>query len=282
MRVMIPAALALIAALVVVSCGGIAFTVANVPAHFGDFERRADIAFGGLDRQKLDVYVPEGAKDRPIIVFWYGGSFDSGSKSNYRFVGATLAKSRYVAVLPDYRLYPEVKFPGFVDDGAAALAWVVAHAREIGGDPARIYLAGHSAGAHIAAMLAYDAPRLERVGLPRNTVRGFIGLSGPYALNPNSPLLHAIFAAPYQLRDWQPAELVTAGAPPALLIHGEADTTVEVGHAQRMAEQLRSVGVPGTLRTFPGRKHADTVAAFAAPAPRKLPVLEEIRSFVGE
>ncbi|HTU65677.1 MAG TPA: alpha/beta hydrolase [Steroidobacteraceae bacterium] len=275
-------ALALTAALVAASCGSLAFTAANLPAHFGDFERRADLAYGSLERQTLDVYVPDGARDRPIIMFWYGGGWENGSKADYRFVGATLAKAGYVVVLPDYRLYPEVKFPAFVDDGAAALAWVAQHAREIGGDPQRLYLAGHSAGAHLAAMLAYDPARLERVGLRREVVRGFIGLSGPYALDPNSDILNAIFAAPYRLSDWQPAQLAAAGAPPALLLHGEDDTTVDVSHARRMAEKLQSVGVPVTLRTYPGRGHRDTVAAFAGLAPRKLPVLEEIRRFVGE
>jgi acetyl esterase/lipase len=282
MRILIPAAIVLVAALLVVSCGGLALTAANVPALFGKFERRADIAYGDQPRQSLDVYVPLGARDRPVIVFFYGGGFENGQKSYYRFVGATLAEAGYAAVLPDYRVYPEVKFPTFVEDGAQALAWVVKHAHEIGGDPRRIYLAGHSAGAHIAAMLAYDPARLDRAGIPPGTIRGYIGLSGPYALNPNSKVLNEIFAAPYVLRDWQPAALARAGAPPALLLHGEADTVVEVGHARRMAEKLTSLDVPVTLRTYPGRNHRDTVAAFAAPAPHKLPVMAEIRAFVGE
>jgi acetyl esterase/lipase len=282
MKYLIPAAFTLIAAAVVASCGGLAFTVANLPAHFGKFERRADIAYGVLPRQSLDVYVPDGAHDRPVIVFWYGGGWENGEKSNYRFVGATLAESGYVAVLPDYRLYPEVRFPAFLDDGASALAWVAAHAREIGGDPRRIYVAGHSAGAHMAAMLAYDPARLTRAGLAPDTIRGFIGLSGPYALNPNDATLNAIFAAPYALADWQPVQRAKAGAPPALLIHGEADDVVDISHARRMAEKLESLGVPVTLRTYAQRGHRDTVAAFASAAPHRLPVMREIRAFVGD
>lgn len=218
----------------------------------------------------------------PIIVFWYGGSFERGRKSQYRFVGAALAEAGYVAVLPDYRLYPEVRFPAFVDDGAQAVAWVASHAAEIGGDGSRIYLAGHSAGAHIAGMLAYDADRLARVGVRASTVRGFIGLSGPYALDPNSDALRAIFAAPYGFDDWQPARRVRPGAPPALLIHGEADDVVSVRHARAMADALTTSEVPVTLRTYAGRGHADTVAAFATAAPDKLPVMAEIRKFIGE
>ena len=164
MKIMILAGVALLAMLVVVACGGIAFTAANAPALFGEFDRRADVPYGTGPRQRLDVYSPRHATGKPIIVFWYGGGWENGAKSQYRFVGAALAKAGYVAVLPDYRLFPEVKFPAFVRDGAEAVAWVVSHAAEIGGDPKRIYLAGHSAGAHLAAMLAYDRAQLELVG----------------------------------------------------------------------------------------------------------------------
>ena len=270
----------LLVAASIIACGGLAFTVANVPAFSGDFERRADIAYGGGERQRLDVYTPRNAKNRPIIVFWYGGGWEDGKKSQYRFVGAALADAGYVAVLPDYRLYPEVKFPAFVQDGAAAMAWVVSHAGEIGGDPGRIFVAGHSAGAHLAAMLAYDRSQLERVGLPADVVRGFIGLSGPYALDPNTDTYRAIFGAPYTLADWQPVQLARAGAPPALLLHGESDRVVYVGHARKMAAALEKLGVPVILKTYPERGHRDTVAAFAKAAPHKLPVPEEIRRFI--
>jgi acetyl esterase/lipase len=282
MKLFVSAAFATTAALLVVACGGLAFTAANVPAYFGDFERRADLAYGAGPRHALDVYAPTSARARPIVVFWYGGGWENGRKENYRFVGAALAKAGYVAVLPDYRLYPEVRFPDFVDDGAQALAWVVTHAAEIGGDPRRVYVAGHSAGAHIAAMLAYDTARLERVGLARDAVRGCIGLSGPYVLNPNDATLNDIFRTPYTIAEWQPVQRAQAGAPPALLLHGEADTVVDVAHARRMAQTLESIGVAVTLRTYAGRGHRDTVAAFASAAPNKLPVLEEIRRFVGE
>lgn len=280
MKLLILASVAVLAALLVVSCGGLAFTAANVPVLVGEFDRRADVPFGTRADQKLDVYAPRHAAARPIIVFWYGGGWEKGRKSQYRFVGAALAKAGYVAVLPDYRHYPEVRFPAFIQDGAEALAWVVSHAAEIGGDPKRIYLAGHSAGAHLAGMLAYDPAQLERVGLAPDTVRGFIGLSGPYALDPNNDTYRAIFAAPYRHADWQPVQLAKRGAPPALLVHGEADDVVLASHARQMAAGLEALGVDATLRVYPGRGHRDTVAAFALPSPHKLPVMEEIRRFV--
>jgi acetyl esterase/lipase len=265
----------------IAACGGLAFTAANAPAWFGDFERDANRAYGADERQRLDVYTPPGASGRPIIVFWYGGSWEKGRKSQYRFVGAALAEAGFVTVIPDYRLYPEVKFPAFVDDGAAALAWVVSNAAAIGGDAQRIYLAGHSAGAQLAGLLAYDSARLEKHGLARDTVKGFIGLSGPYALNPDTAKLHAIFGKPYQLADWQPTQHVKPGAPPALLLHGEADRVVWVSHAREMSKALTAAGVPVTLVTYPGRGHRDTVAALTPVAPDTLPVLAEIQRFVG-
>jgi acetyl esterase/lipase len=282
MKILILVSVAIIAMLALSACAGLAFTVANAPALFGDFERRVDIAYGSHPRQQLDVYSTKGAQGRPIIVFWYGGGWENGRKAQYRFVGAALAKAGYVAVLPDYRLYPEVKFPAFVQDGAQALAWVASHAVEIGGDSKRIYVAGHSAGAHLAAMLAYDRSLLERVGLPADTVRGYIGLSGPYALDPNNDTYRTIFAKPFGKPDWQPVQLAKAGAPPALLIHGEADDVVDVAHARAMRNGLAALGVGVTLRTYPSRGHRDTVAPFAAAVPNKLPVMDEIRRFVAQ
>lgn len=265
----------------VIGCGGLAFTAANAPALFGDFDRAADIPYAAGDRRSLDVYRPRQAGGpAPIVVFWYGGSWERGTKERYRFVGAALASQGFVAVLPDYRVYPEVKFPGFVDDGAAAVAWVVEHAEAIGGDPRRIFLAGHSAGAHLAAMLAYDDSRLTRLGVSARSVRGFIGLSGPYVLDPNDAILRTIFSAPYALADWQPVRFVKPGAPAALIIHGEADDIVAVGHARKMAQALEAAGSEVKLQIYPARGHSDSVAAFARLAPHRLPVLEEIREFI--
>jgi acetyl esterase/lipase len=280
MKLLILAIVALVVVAIVVAFGGLASTAANVPALFGDFDRTGDIPYAAGDRHSLDVYRPHQAGPAPIVVFWYGGSWQYGKKERYRFVGAALASQGYVAVLPDYRVYPEVKFPGFVDDGAAAVAWVVNHAAEIGGDPRRVYLAGYSAGAHLAAMLAYDETRLTRAGVPVGTIRGFIGLAGPYALDPNDDTLRTIFSSPYTLADWQPVRFVTRDSPRALLIHGEADGIVAVRHAHAMAQTLAAAEVPVTLRTFPTRGHGDPIAGFASLAPDKLPVLEEIRAFI--
>jgi acetyl esterase/lipase len=267
-------------AAIIAGCGAVVFSVANAPALVGPFERTAGIAYAPGPRHALDVYAPKVARGAPVVVFWYGGGWTRGHRGSYRFVGAALAEAGYVVVVPDYRLYPDVVFPAFVDDGALAVAWATRHAAEFGGDPRKVFLMGHSAGAHLAAMLATSPQRLRDAGVDPAAIRGLIGLSGPYELTPNSAELHRIFAAPYVPQDWQPAERVTEATPPTLLLHGGADNVVWPSHAERFAAALRAHGVPVTLEIYPGRKHADTVGALALAARGRLPALASIREFI--
>src|SRR5688572_12120493 len=200
-------------------CTSLMFATANAPSVFGSFKRTGGVAYGESSRQKLDIYAPAKASNRPVVVFWYGGSWVRGSRSEYRFVGAALAERGYVVVLPDYRLYPDVRFPEFLDDGAQAVAWVQQNAAKYGGDPQRVVLMGHSAGAHLAAYLALNDQALAKQGGRPEWIRGLVGLSGPYALEANSSFLRSIFRAPYTSADWQPVRFVTERAPPALLFH---------------------------------------------------------------
>lgn len=261
-------------------CSELRFDLANLPALRGPFERLADVPYAPGVRHALDVYRPLGVRDAPVVVFWYGGAWVEGSKEDYRFVGAALAEAGCVAILPDYRLYPAVRFPEFLDDCALAAGWAIAHAREHGGDPRRVFLAGHSAGAHMAAMLAVQPARLRAAGADPAAIRGLVGLSGPYALQPNSPTLNAIFAPPFAPADWQPAALANAAAPPALLLHGAADDLVLPAQSERFAAALRAAGVAVELEIYPRRGHADLVAALSEPARSRAPVLAAISRFV--
>ncbi|HEU4623135.1 MAG TPA: alpha/beta hydrolase [Steroidobacteraceae bacterium] len=262
------------------NCGSVSFGIANAPAYFGSYTRSADIAYGREPRQTLDVYVPTGAARRPIVVFWYGGMWRKGTKEQYRFVGAALANAGYVAVLPDYRLYPPARFPQFIQDGALAVRWAHQHATEIGGDARALFLMGHSAGAHLAATLALDERYLREVGGSVEWVRGWIGLSGPYDLDPSFPrILREIFRAPYTAHDWQPILLVGAHSPPALLIHGK-DDWVPVQQADLLAQALTGVGVPVDCRFYDGVSHFGTVAAFAVALRAEAPSLADVRRFI--
>jgi acetyl esterase/lipase len=286
-------------------CGDVALLVANVPATFGAYHRTKDVAYGDKGRQLLDVYVPRGVMDavakpagarpgekqagaatgapsagRPVVVFWHGGYWSFGDKADYKFVGAVLAEHGFVTVLPDYRLYPNARFPDFVDDGARALAWVEQHIAEFGGDPHRIVLMGHSAGAHIAALVAYDDALVRKAGADPRGVVAFVGLSGPYVLEPNSERLNSIFTAPYTPSDWQPIRFVTDHSPPTLIAHGRDDQVVAVAQAEKLRDALQEKGVRVEAHFFDGKGHADTVASFSAVARGRTPALAETLAFI--
>jgi acetyl esterase/lipase len=261
-------------------CTSVSFLIANAATLTGRYERSTDHRYGPEARQQLDVYSPKDAKDRPVVVFFYGGSWTTGSRGLYRFVGAALAERGIVAVLPDYRLYPLVKFPQFVDDGALAVAWVQKHVHEFGGDPHRIVLMGHSAGGHEAAFLAYDRQLLQKGGANPEWIVGLVGLSGPYALEPDTKVLNTIFASPYTEADWQPVRFVTQQSPPTLLVHGTADDVVSIKHAEKLRDLLQANHVRVETHFYPDKGHADTVAGFSVPARGRTPVLDQSVTFV--
>lgn len=255
----------------------------NATAPSTGYRRDAGIAYGALPRQKLDVYAPDGARGPlPVVVFFYGGAWQEGRREDYRFAGEALAARGFLAVVPDYRVYPEVRYPDFLRDGAAAVRWVREHARDHGGDPGRLFLMGHSAGAYNAAMLALDGRWLAEAGLdPKVALRGWIGLSGPYDFLPiRTPVIQTIFGPREQWPATQPVAYVSTGAPPALLVTGGADTRVLPANTERMAARLRDAGVSVKTYIYADMGHGRTVAALARPFRSDPPILEEIGRFV--
>jgi acetyl esterase/lipase len=243
------------------------FDLLNATVPSLGYSRSIDIAYGPLPRQRLDVYRPcHAAPGADIVIFFYGGHWQSGQKGDYRFVAQALASRGFIAVLPDYRLYPDVTFPAFVQDGAQTVRWVHDHARQIGGDPHRIFLMGHSAGAHIAALLTLDAHYLQSVGLDRADIRATATLSGPYDFTP-WPGDRAVFGmTDAQTRpspSAEPIEFVDGREPPMLLIHGLADQTVEPGNAARLAERIRLAGGSVQYIAYPGKGHVEVVLSLA-------------------
>lgn len=261
------------------ACSTLSFFVANAPVPFGSFIRTTGLPYGKDARQRLDVYSPKTGQ-HPVVIFFYGGSWSTGEKSNYAFVGAALAAHGYVAVIPDYRLYPQVRFPLFVVDAAQATAWVRRHARDFGGDPNRIVLMGHSAGAHIAALLALDDEYLVQANVPPSSIVGLIGLSGPYALVPDTDELHAIFTSPYTPADWQPVRFASPRAPPTLLLQGLSDTVVSAVQSQQLRDALQSHGSAVESHFYPHRGHADTVASMSLAARFRTPALRQTLTFL--
>jgi len=276
-------ALAGLGALVAAGCSRLAFVAANLPAAFGDYRRHADVPYGADPQHRLDVYVPDKAtvEPRPLIVFWHGGRWSDGDKTDYRFVGAALADLGYVAVLANYRHYPQVKMPDFMDDAARAALWAAAHAAEFGADAHRLYLMGHSAGAHLATLVTLDPRYFAAAGQPAPPIAGVIGLSGPYDF---LPLLEAdvqdMFGPPPIYAESQPINFVRSDAPPMLLVHGLRDDTVWPKNSRNLATALDARGVSVTLKLYPKLVHADTVAALSLPARGRAPTLADIATFV--
>lgn len=241
-----------------------------------------DVVFGTNARNRLDVYVPKVAADAaPVLVFFYGGSWDSGSKDDYAFVGHALAAQGFVTVLPDYRLYPQVRFPEFLNDGAAAIAWVRDNIASYGGDPRRIVLAGHSAGAYNAVMLGLDPRYLERVGVDPKAIRAVAGLSGPYDFLPlDTDTTIKVFGKASDLSQTQPGNFAGPLSPPAFLATGDGDTTVRPRHTASLAARLRAANVPVQERVYRGLDHKDTLLALSVTFRSKAPELSEMSSFL--
>lgn len=248
-----------------------------------DLQARSDVAYGTNARHKLDIYAPEkGAANAPVIVFFYGGNWVKGDRKDYAFVGRALASRGFVVVIPDYRLYPEVKYPDFVDDSAQAVAWAAREIAAFGGDPKRLYLMGHSAGAYNAAMVALDPSYLSRQGMRPGMLRGWIGMAGPYDFIPivnttTRPVFHFPATPPAS----QPINHVSKDTPPALLIAASKDDLVNPGrNTGGLATKLRANGVSVQEVYYDGVSHTTLVGSIAAPLRSLAPTLDTIEQFI--
>lgn len=278
----------MLAALPAACCGCSPTGLANALTP-GGYKRTADLAYGPLPRQRLDLYFPSGVRaDTPLVVFFYGGNWRQGSRADYRFLAQALTSRGIAVAIPDYRLYPEARWPDFLEDGASALTWLRGEDGRAAGAPSGgCFAMGHSAGAYTAAALAYDPRWLDAAGVPggRNALAGCIALAGPFDWTPRDEPLATIFApAPGGRLDAAPSDAALAGAPPALLLHGDGDSTVSPHHSVRLAERLRAAGGAPELRLYPGVGHIGIMAAFAAPLRalglERAPVLEDVGAFV--
>jgi len=276
------------AALALAALGGCsAAGVLNAAVSPKSFHVEAGLAYGSAPRQQLDVYTPAasappaGVQGRPVIVFFYGGSWQNGSRSHYLFVGAALASRGFVAVVPDYRTWPDTAFPGFVDDAAAAVRWARDHAAEFGGDPSRIFLMGHSAGAHIAMLLATDGRYLAAQQMSKCALSGVIGLAGPYDFLPlHDATLEQIFPPALRAAS-QPINFVEGDEPPVFVAAGQRDTIVDPGNTDRLAAKLRASGDEEVeVKHYPRVGHALLVGAFAGPLRGFAPVLDDVSAFI--
>ncbi len=262
--------------------------IINALAAGGTYKATPNQAYGPHPRQQLDVYQPinsanAAAGGAPIVVFFYGGSWTTGERKDYLFVGEALASRGIVVVVADYRLSPEVRYPVFLQDSAQAVRWARDNAQRLGADPAKLYVMGHSAGAYNAAMLALDARWLAGAQMSAEQLAGWIGIAGPYDFLPiGAPDVQVAFNWPNTPPDSQALFHVKAGTPRALLLAARNDTVVS---AQRstvgLSERLRSLGVKVDAELLDGVSHTTIIGSLARPLRSLAPVLDKVVAFVG-
>jgi acetyl esterase/lipase len=272
----------LVALAALAGCSALSVLNAFVPSDDYAF---ASAAYGTDPRQQLDIYRPLAASGpAPVVVFLYGGSWRDGSRAEYRFVGEALASRGVVAVVADYRLYPQVRYPQFLRDAAGAVGWTLREIGRYGGDPTRVYVMGHSAGAYNAAMVALDARWLSGVGASPAMLAGWIGLAGPYDFLPITGAdIQPVFDFPDTPADSQPIAHVSAQSPPTLLLAAAHDPIVNPQrNTEQLAARLRDAGGRVSLRVFDGVNHLTLIGAMAAPLRSLAPVLDAVAEFVRE
>ncbi|MGI9406975.1 MAG: alpha/beta hydrolase [Hyphomicrobiaceae bacterium] len=246
------------------------------------------VSFGNEPRLKLDIYSPaskeapvDQAGTGPVILFIYGGSWRKGDRAFYGFLGAALASRGIPTIIPDYRLYPEVRFPGFIHDVAEAYAWTWRRFRKPDGSPRPVVVMGHSAGGHMAAMLAFNREYIKRANPDAAMPAGLVGLAGPYAFDLTTyGTTKDIFVPGQPVAETIPLNFATDAAPPTLLLHGAADTTVKVWNAEQLEGRLIDVDVPVTVKILDGVTHMGLVTRLAWPFRRRSPALDDILAFV--
>ncbi|MBY8965561.1 alpha/beta hydrolase [Algiphilus sp. NNCM1] len=276
----------LMLSVLVTACSGLSLLNAVTPDR--GYEAAANIAYASGEGRRLDIYAPKNLDQRaPVVVFFYGGRWSQGSKDEYKFVGEALSSRGIIAVVADYRKYPDVRMAGFMDDAAKAVAWVHDNISSYGGDAQKLFVMGHSSGAHMAALLALDDRYLDSAGM-RTPLAGFIGLAGAYDFLPiRAADLQDIFGPASRYPMSQPVNFAHGEAPPSLLIHSKDDATTVLSNASNLAQALRGKGAAVTtvfyesIKCSPGvSSHACTVAVLARPFRTSIDVLDQITGFI--
>ena len=245
------------------------------------FQLVRDVPYGTGPQQRLDVYRPRRrGSPAPVIVFLFGGRWQNGSREEYRLLGDALTGAGVVTVVPDYRRYPEARFPVWVEDAARAVRWVRDSIGSLGGDPERIFVMGHSSGAHTATLLALDGHYLRDAGVPSSAVKGFISLAGPVATTWTDPDVQALMGPRQMWPRTYPMEQMNGSAKPLLLLHGERDRLVLPANSTRLAARIRARGGCASVKLYRGLDHISIVLALALPRFNIAPVSDDVMAFV--
>ncbi len=248
------------------ACSQIGLITLNTAAGLkGGYKHTKNISYTS-EKQGLDVYQPKKSPAKsPVVIFIHGGSWQSGDKKQYKFLAQGLTAQGFVVVVPNYRLYPQVTFPKFVEDTAQSLKWVYENINAYGGDAKNIFIMGHSAGAQIGALLTLDEHYLRNVAINQNAIRGFIGLAGPYNFLPfTDEVFKKIFAPKEKFKLSQPIFFVDGTEPPVLLLHGKNDTTVKIRNSITLADKIRHKGGSVQEIYFEKMSHTAIISGFSS------------------
>jgi acetyl esterase/lipase len=250
----------------------------------GSYTVKTGIAYGKDTRQKLDIYTPvtkAGSKPQPILVFFHGGSWRDGDRESYAFVGRAFAAQGFVTVIADYRKSPAHLFPGFIEDAADAIAWTHINGAKYRGDTQRLFVIGHSAGAHISMLAVLDPKYLARSKLNSSIIKGVIGLAGPYDFLPftGDAAKKALGQWP-RLQETQPISYARSDAPPLLLLTGDKDDTVKPRNSTALAAAIQDVEGTAEVKIYPGVDHYGIIMAVSRPFRKKASVIEDVTAFI--
>ncbi|MEO1658771.1 MAG: alpha/beta hydrolase [Pseudomonadota bacterium] len=251
-----------LATLVLASCSGPQLLNVATPSLRGEWEREKDIAYGDLERQKLDVYTPTSDGPHPVLIFVHGGSWYYGNKDDYPWLGRRFASEGYVTAVINYRLSPEFGYDEFVADTAKAVAFVHDNAADWGGDPDRLFLSGHSAGAYNAVQVALAPEFLEAEGKSTDIIDAVAGIAGPYSFLPlDSDTTRDAFGKAKDLEATQPVNRLSADAPDMIFLHGDDDDVVRPKNSTEMARLLTELGVRSESVIYEGTDHIEIIVA---------------------
>jgi acetyl esterase/lipase len=228
-------------------------------------------------RHTLDRYLPQGAKDCPVLVFVHGGTWRSGNKGRYGGVGQLFARHGIATAVINYRLSPQVQHPAHVQDVAKAFAWVRANVARYGGRPDRVFLSGHSAGGHLVALLTADEKYLKAEGLSAADVRGVLAMSGVFVITPVTLFESAFGPDVAVCRDASPVTHVRPGLPPFLMMYADRDFLYLDRMAELMATGLKGVDCPAEVCRVPDRNHITIIARLGADND---PALRQMLAFI--
>ncbi len=241
----------------------------------------SNVQYGSDERQVLDIYAPDKQTGPlPVVVFIHGGSWSSGNKNGYEFVGRAFAAQGFLTLVANYRLHPQHPFPAFVEDAALTLDWATRHSAEYGGDEHQVFALGHSAGAYNLALAILDPRYLTKLGTDVSAIKGIATLAGPFDFLPlDSAITKDVFGAINNLSETQPVNFARREVPPFLILHGSADTTVYPKNAAALNRALQNAGANVSLKIYGGVSHVGIMISLAKPLRGRTPTFDDVLTF---